>query len=95
VRRQETLCFQRRHASLAGRGDGLTIDVVGHVAGGEYARNRCRGRTWLGLDVAPVFRLQLSSKQVRCRRMADGDEDPIDVTLRCDPGSSYSSTARQ
>jgi hypothetical protein len=57
VRRQKALCFQRRHASLAGSGDGLTVDVVGHVAGGEYARNRCRGRIWRGLDVAPLLHL--------------------------------------
>ena len=41
---------ERGHASGAGRGDGLAIDMIGHIAGGEYAgdagarslRLRCR-----------------------------------------------------
>jgi len=35
--------IQRRHTAGAGRGDGLAIDMVGHIARCEYARN-ARGR---------------------------------------------------
>ena len=44
-RRQPALGFQRRHAAEAGRGDGLAVDIVGHVAGGEDARYWSRSKT--------------------------------------------------
>src|SRR5262249_20186975 len=59
LRGEETFGFERRHAALPGGGYRLAIDVVGHIAGGEYARHRRRSRERRGLDVAAVLHLQL------------------------------------
>src|SRR5262249_29025110 len=62
------------HAAEAGRGDRLTIDLVGDVAGGKHAGHAGHGRaaveTRLDLDVAVAHR-QLPVEQRRVRRMAD------------------------
>jgi hypothetical protein len=45
------LGVERRHAAGAGAGDGLTVDVVLHVTGGEHAGN-AGGR---GVALAPPW----------------------------------------
>ncbi len=39
---EEALGFERGHATLTGRGDGLAIDVIGHIARREQAWHRSR-----------------------------------------------------
>lgn len=43
--RKVFLRFERSHATHAGGGNRLAIDVVGHVAGGEDARDVGRGES--------------------------------------------------
>src|SRR5262245_12313328 len=79
---EETFRLERRHAALAGGGDRLPIDVIGHIACGKHAwHRRCR-RERCGLDVARALHLHLSHEQLGCRRVADGDEHAVCLPLR-------------
>src|SRR6202521_683012 len=69
--------LERRHAALSGRGHGLTVDVVGDVAGRKYACHR-GGRRRCGADVARRLQVQLTLDQLGRRRVADGDEHTVD-----------------
>ena len=76
-------CARNRSASSAamqprpGGGHRLAVDVVGHVAGGEQARHRGRGRIGRGPDVAVRLHLDLAGDQLGRGRMADGDEHAV------------------
>ncbi len=77
MRRQEFFDFQCRHAAHARRGDRLTEDAVLDVAGGENAGHvRTRG-IGCRADVTFLVHVELTAEDLRCRRMADGDEEPI------------------
>src|SRR6266498_5407372 len=62
-------------ASHAGRGDGLPVDEVDHVARGEHALHAGPGGGLLDHDVSLVH-LELALEQLRVGGVADGDEDP-------------------
>src|SRR5271168_2146838 len=72
---------QRSHTPRARRGDGLTIDVIGHVAGGEYARYAGRRRlaftATLDHDIAAPH-LQLFVEQLGVGLVPHGDENAVD-----------------
>src|SRR5262245_39229173 len=51
--RQPAFGVERRHAAGAGRGDGLAVIIVGHVAGGKHALHAGLGAKQRGpFDVA-------------------------------------------
>lgn len=81
---QVTLGIKRGHAAGAGRGAGLTVDVVLHVAGGKDAFNAGRGSvthtTGLG-DNVTTFHFELAGEDVGIRLVADGDEDASELQL--------------
>src|SRR4051794_12212041 len=52
-----------RHAPAAGRGDGLAVDVVLHVAAREDPLERGSGRAALGEDVAVLVEVELAGEQ--------------------------------
>jgi hypothetical protein len=60
---QEAFGFERRHASDAGGGDRLAIDIVGDVAGREHAGDRGRGRERRDLHIARRLHLELAHHQ--------------------------------
>src|SRR5689334_11405222 len=74
---EEPLGVERRHAAGPRAGDGLAVDVILHVAGGEHAFHAGLGgqafQPAAGDDVA-VLHLQLAGEQVGVRVVADGDE---------------------
>src|SRR4051812_10161756 len=74
---EELLGLQRCHAAKPGGGHRLAIDVVGHVARGEQARHRCRGRIGCRPDVAVRLHLDLAGDELGRGRMADGDEHAV------------------
>src|SRR5262249_27067262 len=78
---EEFLCFQGRHATQTGCGYCLAIDVIGDIASrkntGNIGRRRMRGNE----DVAARLHGDLAFEQLRCRRMADGDEDGVRLDL--------------
>src|SRR5690606_10889878 len=78
---QEAFGLQCGHAAHACRGDRLAEDVVGDVARGEDARYVGRGRIRRGPEIAVRLHAELVGKELRRRRMADGDEDTVDRTL--------------
>src|SRR5690606_1516764 len=57
--------------------DGLTIDIIRHVAGCEHTRNIGAWRAGLRLQVAAILRLKLTDEKLGRRRMADGDKDAV------------------
>jgi len=67
-------------AALAGGGDGLAVDVVGDVAGGEYAGDVCKGAA-VADEVAAIVHLELAAEGGGVRGVADGDEDALDLEL--------------
>src|SRR5690606_4851465 len=72
------------HAAETGRGDGLAVDVVGDVAGGEHARHAgLRGHArGTGLDAhVAVLHVQLADEDVRVRLVADGDEHGAELDV--------------
>src|SRR6267142_4333388 len=69
--------LKRGHAAEAGGGDGLAVDFVGDVAGGEHAGYRGRGRVRRHLDIARGLQLDLAADEFGRRRMPDGDEDAV------------------
>ncbi|KAI1692731.1 hypothetical protein Ddc_23368 [Ditylenchus destructor] len=81
---QEALGVQGGHAARAGAGDGLAIDVVLHVAGGEHARDGGHGghagQAALGDDVA-VFHFQLALENFGVGLVADGDEAALQLDV--------------
>src|SRR5262245_47950598 len=83
---EKALGLERRHAALAGSGYGLSIDVVGHVAGREDARHRGRRRERRGLDVARGLHVQLPCEQLGSGGMADGDEYAVRRALAARAG---------
>src|SRR5215813_7776244 len=78
--------LERCHATLAGCGDSLTIDIVRHVAGREHARHRRCGREWRSLDVTRRLHLELSNHEFGRRRVTDRDEDAVDRRLGASAG---------
>ena len=78
------LRIQRGHAARAGTGDGLAIDVILHVPGGEYARDAGGGgiavEAGLGGDIA-VFHGEFASEDVGVGLVADGDEHALQIFL--------------
>src|SRR5690606_37405690 len=71
------LGVERGLAAGGGRGDGLAVDMVLHVAGGEHAGD-AGGR---GIAVTPAtgddvatFHVQLAFEDIGVRLVADGDE---------------------
>src|SRR5258708_37517338 len=70
--------IESRHVARSRACHGLAIDVVLHVAGGEYAGNAGRGRVsgvaTFGDDVAGPH-LELALADIGGWRMTDGDED--------------------
>src|SRR4051812_41338616 len=70
------------HASGSGRGDGLTIHVIGDIASGEHpCHARGRGRALaatLDGDVA-IAHVELAREDAGVRRVPDGDERARDV----------------
>src|SRR4029078_12549605 len=75
---------QRRHASGAGAGHGLAVDVISYVAGGKHpgdAGLRCiAGAAAFDGEVALDHR-QLSLEELRVRRVSDGDENALRLEL--------------
>ncbi len=67
---------------MAGGGDRLAVNIVGHVTGGEHARHRGGGRERRGFDVAGMLHLELSGEQLGCRCVADGDEHAVRLHAR-------------
>ena len=71
--------IERRHAAGAGRGDRLTVDVVGYIARCEHARHAGRGRlavaSALDHDVTAAH-LELSLEQLRVRLMPTAMNTP-------------------
>src|SRR6201996_4684175 len=72
------LRVDRGRAPAAGRGDGLAVHVVDHVAASEDALDRGPGRPALDLDVALVGNRELLGEQLAARVVADGDEHAAD-----------------
>src|SRR5690606_18527898 len=77
LRLEEALRVHRRHAAGAGRGDGLAIDRILHVARGEHALDVGRGRARLGQDVAALVHVELAAKQLGVRLVTDRHEDAV------------------
>src|SRR5262249_29092385 len=77
MRGQEMPGLERGHAALPGRGDRLAVDIVSHIAGGEDAGHRGRGRVRRGFDVARGLHVKLPGNELRRRGVADGDEDAV------------------
>src|SRR5690606_39065873 len=79
-----TLGIQGRHAAGAGRGDGLAVDVVSHVASGKDAFDVGRGSIAFTAALhhqVTVFGGQLAFEQRGVRSVADGDEHAVDFQL--------------
>ncbi|MPM35580.1 hypothetical protein SDC9_82173 [bioreactor metagenome] len=75
---QETLGVEGCHAARSCAGDGLAVDVVLHVAGGEHAVHAGLGgkafQAALGDDVAGLVHFQVALEDFGVGRVADGDE---------------------
>ena len=76
---QEPLRFDRGHAAGTGRGDGLAVMMVLHVAGGENAFD-VRFRAVVRDQVAVFVHIQLAFEELRVGIVADGDENAGDVS---------------
>src|ERR1017187_6056700 len=72
--------FYRGHAARAGRGNGLAVSPVLHVAGMENARD-AGARAALGDDITVGIGLDLAFEYLGVGNMADGHEEPIHVLL--------------
>src|SRR5690606_2807135 len=81
---QVALGVERSLAAAAGAGDGLAVDVVLHVAGGEHAGNAGLGgiavAAALGDQVA-VLHFQLAGEDVGVGLVADGDEHALEIDI--------------
>jgi hypothetical protein len=63
------------HAARPGRGDGLAVVVVLHVASGEHAVHAGAGGAVEGADVAVVIQLELALEQGAVGLVPDGHEE--------------------
>jgi hypothetical protein len=68
----------------AGRGDGLAVGVVLHVAAGEHAVD-VGGRAGPGDEVAVLIEVEHTGEQVGVGAVADGHEQPGDVEVGGSP----------
>src|SRR5450830_573111 len=77
---QVALGVERGHAAGAGAGDGLAVDMILHVAGGEHAIDAGGGgeafETGAGLDIA-VVHVKLAVEDAGVGFVADGDEQAV------------------
>ena len=78
------------HASGASAGDGLTIDMILHIAGGKHTRNI--GRSGIAFQPAARFdvaiiHLELSSKEIGVGLMPNRDKDTLKCKLLRGPGA--------
>src|SRR3954447_15105977 len=80
---EPALGIDRRHAARPGRGDGLAVDVILHVATGEHPGDVRRGRALAETrdEVAVVFHRQLALEQVGVGHVPDGNEQPGEVEV--------------
>src|SRR5689334_19985138 len=72
--REVVLGVDRRHAAAAGGGDGLAVERIGHVAGGEHARDRGARRAWRDLEIAALVHRHLAGEERGVGLMADRHE---------------------
>ena len=79
------LCVERGHRPGAGRGDGLAVRVILHVAGREDARDVRPGRPRLGHEVALVVVVEPVQEERRRRIVADRDEEAVGLELAVSP----------
>src|SRR3954452_6571809 len=73
------LRIQGRHATRAGSGHRLTVDLVHDVTAGEHAFDASARRAGLNRDISVCVELQLSLEQFGRRTVADCDERALDV----------------
>ena len=64
LRRKPALGFERRHAADSRRGDRLSIDVVGDVAGGEHAGTLVAVVFGAVADIAVLLDVELAARTV-------------------------------
>jgi hypothetical protein len=85
------LRLERRHAARSGRGNGLAVAAVLHVAAGKHAGNNAPlcvvKHVAGGLDVAVLVQIHLPGKHLRIRLVADAEEQAADGQLECSPSS--------
>ena len=77
---EEFFGIECRHAAEAGRGDGLSVDLIGDIAGREYPWNRGCGSATLksGFDAqVAVAHVQLAFEQRCVRGVSNGNEKPM------------------
>ncbi len=80
--RQPALGLEGGHAPGSGRGHGLAVVVVHHVAGGEHPLHRGGGPPRVRADDVAVRReLQVPLEERGVRRVADGHEQPAHLQL--------------
>src|SRR5689334_14394315 len=72
------LGVDRGHAPGTRGRDGLPVDVVLHVAGGEHT-GHAGARARRGDDVAVLVEFELPLEERRVRRVANRDENPVDL----------------
>lgn len=82
---QPAFAIEGRSATLASGGDGLTVNMIGHVAGGEEAINARHGPVFLQ-DVAILIAFREVGHESAVRHMADGDENTSNLQLRFGTG---------
>src|SRR5262249_8902488 len=81
---EELLGVERRDAAAAGAGDGLTVDVVLHVPGGEHPGDAGRARVALASTArhdVPALHVDLALEDRGVRGVADCDEQSVNVEL--------------
>src|SRR5690606_37190394 len=81
-----SLGVQGSHTAKAGRGNGLAVDIISNVAGGEDPEQAGAGRARLRPEIAVRLLLQLSGEELPGRGMADGYENAIDLKQAFLPG---------
>ena len=76
---QITFSVERGLAARGGAGDGLAVNVILHIAGGEHTglagRGRIAGVAALGDQIARAIHLQLAFEDVGIWLVANGDKD--------------------
>src|SRR5664279_3995952 len=88
-RSEETFGIQRRLTAGPGGRDGLAVDVVDHVAGGEHALDVGPG-SYAGADVALVVQIELAAYQFAAWFVPDRDEQPADGEVALSSGDGVS-----
>src|ERR1700693_173182 len=81
-RLEVTVRIERGHAAGAGGGDGLAVDMIGHVAGGKHPGDA--GGGGITVESAPDGEVALAHRELaveKCGigRVADGHEETRDV----------------